>query len=432
MKKKIFSFIGTAFCSALMVSALSSTAFASNDISVKVDDVAVEFTDVKPIIENSRTFVPFRAIFEQMDAEVSWNNKTNTITAVRDDTTVSFTIGRQEVIITEDGVSETKLIDVAPFIRDNRTYVPIRFASEALGACVDWVSDTRTVLIVDVDKLMSEYESQFENIQKYINFTSENVALTGTFNNSITYKTAMGNIPVNTSGTVNGVKNNSDLEFSGNATTDINSIKSTIITNEGETAINSQIESMLNSLASGSYSAISSDNKLYLSGSVFTPLGLEENTWACVSEFNKDFPDGNFVDYLTSTAQTIKLNTNPNNTVGTVKAYLDSMKNIYGDNGFTTNEDRSISLNNNSITLKMSFDENKKISDAVLTTNKNENGVNISTSSHNTANTYDFALNLSGGKTLDINFALTAQKSSTNIKPTTIPNGDVIDIKLNY
>ena len=80
----------------------------------------------------------------------------------------------------------------------------------------------------------------------------------------------------------------------------------------------------------------------------------------------------------------------------------------------------------------MSFDENKKISDAVLTTNKNENGVNISTSSHNTSNTYDFALNLSGGKTLDINFALTAQKSSTNIKPTTIPNGDVIDIKLNY
>ena len=167
MKKKIFSFIGTAFCSALMVSALSSTAFAANDISVKVDDKAVQFTDVKPIIENSRTFVPFRAIFEQMDAEVSWNGETNTITAVRDDTTVKFIIGRQDVTITENGESQTRIIDVAPFIRDNRTYVPIRFASEALGACVDWVNDTRTVLIVDVGKLMSEYENKFNNIQKY-------------------------------------------------------------------------------------------------------------------------------------------------------------------------------------------------------------------------------------------------------------------------
>lgn len=432
MKKKIFSFIGTAFCSALMVSALSSTAFAANDISVKVDDKSVQFTDVKPIIENSRTFVPFRAIFEQMDAEVSWDGETNTITAVRDDTTVKFIIGRQDVTITENGESQTRIIDVAPFIRDNRTYVPIRFASEALGACVDWVNDTRTVLIVDVDKLMSEYENKFNNIQKYIDFSNENVALTGTFTNSMQYKTAMGNIPVNTSGTLNGVKNNSDLELSGTSTTDINSIKSAIIANEGENAVNSEIESILNGISNGSYAAILSDNNLYLSGSVFTPLGLEPNTWACISEFNSVSFGTNFTDYLASSAQTVTLNTNPDNSVGTVKAYLDNMKNIYGDESFVTNEDGSIALNNNVITLKMNFDENKNISDAVLTTNKTENGVNISTSSHNTVNSYDFSFNLSGGKTLDFSFALTAQKSNTSIKPTTVPNGDVFDISLNY
>ncbi len=432
MKKKIFSLIGATFCSALMVSALSSTAFAANDISVKVDDKTVQFTDAKPIIENNRTFVPFRAIFEQMDAEVSWDGETNTITAVRDDTTVKFTIGRQDVTITENGQLQTRIIDVAPFIKDNRTYVPIRFASEALGACVDWVNDTRTVLIVDVDKLMSEYEHKFSNIQKYIDFSNENVALTGTFTNSMQYKTAMGNIPVNTSGTLNGVKNNYDLELSGTTTTDINSIKSAIIANEGENAVNSTVESILNGISSGSYAAILSDNKLYLSGSTFTPLGLEPNTWACISEFNPLSFGNNFIDYLASSAQTVTLNTNPDNSVGTVKAYLDNMKNIYGDESFVTNEDGSIALNNNVITLKLTFDENKNISDAVLTTNKAENGVNISTSSHNTNKTYDFTLNITGGKTLDLSFALTAQKSSTNTKPTTVPNGDVFDIKLNY
>ena len=432
MKKKIFSIIGTAFCSVLMVGALSSTAFAADDISVKVDDTTVEFTDVKPIIENSRTFVPFRAIFEKMDADVSWNEETRSITAVRDNITVSFTIGKQEVIITEDGKSQIKVIDVAPFIQDNRTYVPIRFASEAFGACVDWVSDTRTVLIVDVEKLMPEYENQFNNIQKYIDFTNENVALNGTFTNSMTYKTTMGNIPVSTSGTISGVKNNSDLELAGTVTTDIDSIKSAIILNEGENAVNSQVENILNGLSNASYQSILSDNKLYLSGSIFTPLGLEQNTWACISEFNTLSFGTNFIDYISSSAQSIILNTNPNNTVNTIKSYLDNMKNLYGDASFITNEDGSVTLNSNNLTLKLILDENKNISDAVLTTNKTENGINISTSSHNTANTYDFSFNLTGGKTLNINFALNAQKSNTTSKPTTIPNGDVVDIKLNY
>lgn len=432
MKKKIFSIIGTAFCSVLMVGALSSTAFAADDISVKVDDTTVEFTDVKPIIENSRTFVPFRAIFEKMDADVSWNEETRSITAVRDNITVSFTIGKQEVIITEDGKSQIKVIDVAPFIQDNRTYVPIRFASEAFGACVDWVSDTRTVLIVDVEKLMPEYENQFNNIQKYIDFTNENVALNGTFTNSMTYKTTMGNIPVSTSGTISGIKNNSDLELAGTVTTDIDSIKSAIILNEGENAVNSQVENILNGLSNASYQSILSDNKLYLSGSIFTPLGLEQNTWACISEFNTLSFGTNFIDYISSSAQSIILNTNPNNTVNTIKSYLDNIKNLYSDASFITNEDGSITLNSNNLTLKLILDENKNISDAVLTTNKTENGINISTSSHNTANTYDFSFNLTGGKTLNINFALNAQKSNTTSKPTTIPNGDVVDIKLNY
>lgn len=432
MKKKFFSFIGTAFCSVLMVSALSSTAFATDDISVMVDDKEVEFTDVKPIIENDRTFVPFRAIFEQMDAEVSWNGETNTITAVRDNTTVKFTIGRQDVTIIENGQPQTRVIDVAPFIKDSRTYVPIRFASEALGACVDWVSDTRTVLIVDVQKLMTEYESEFNNIQNYIDFTNENVALNGTFTNSMTYKTTMGNIPVYTSGTVSGIKNNSDLELAGTVTTDIESIKSAIVTNESENAVNTQIESMLNSLSNASYQSILSDNKLYLSGSIFTPLGLEPNTWACISEFDTLSLGDNFIDYLASCAQTVTLNTNPDNTINAVRAYLDNMKNLYGDISFVTNEDGSISLNNNNITLKLTLDANKNIYDAILTTKKTSNGVNISTSLHNNYNNYDFSFKLTGGKTLDINFALTAQKSNTTSKPTIIPNGDVFDIKLNY
>lgn len=37
--------------------------------------------------------------------------------------------------------------DVAPFILDGRTFVPLRFIAEALGEDVQWDGNTRTVYI---------------------------------------------------------------------------------------------------------------------------------------------------------------------------------------------------------------------------------------------------------------------------------------------
>ena len=49
MQKKFFRPLGTLFCSALLLGALTVPAMAANDISVKVDDQPVSFTDASPI-----------------------------------------------------------------------------------------------------------------------------------------------------------------------------------------------------------------------------------------------------------------------------------------------------------------------------------------------------------------------------------------------
>lgn len=56
---------------------------------------------------------------------------------------ISMNIGIKRINI--DGVE--KVIDVAPFIKDNRTYLPIRVISEALGASVEWEESTQTIFI---------------------------------------------------------------------------------------------------------------------------------------------------------------------------------------------------------------------------------------------------------------------------------------------
>lgn len=42
---------------------------------------------------------------------------------------------------------EYKLLEVSPAIVSGRTFIPIRFVSESLGAKVMWIGETKTVAI---------------------------------------------------------------------------------------------------------------------------------------------------------------------------------------------------------------------------------------------------------------------------------------------
>ena len=99
--------------------------------------------DVPPTIENGRTLVPLRIVFEAMGAEVSWNSATMQVTAVKGSTTVILQIG--SLVPTING--NVKPIDVAGKIVDGRTQAPLRFVCEAFGGTVDWSEDTQTAIV---------------------------------------------------------------------------------------------------------------------------------------------------------------------------------------------------------------------------------------------------------------------------------------------
>ena len=85
-----------------------------------------------PIVENNRTFVPFRALIEAFGAEVAWDEATQAVTAELNDTVVVMTIG--SATYTVNGVE--KSMDVAPFIKDASTMIPVRFVAEEFGITV--------------------------------------------------------------------------------------------------------------------------------------------------------------------------------------------------------------------------------------------------------------------------------------------------------
>lgn len=112
----------------------SITAIPLNyDINVKLNDRYL-FFDSEPIIMNSRTLVPMRAIFEALGADIVWDPINNTVSAYKDSISVKVKINEKTAYINNIHFE----LDAPAIIVDERTLVPIRFVSEALGADVDW------------------------------------------------------------------------------------------------------------------------------------------------------------------------------------------------------------------------------------------------------------------------------------------------------
>lgn len=131
-----------AFTSLLMLSFTPLHASAQEPIPVWIDGQKINFTN-DPIIENGTTLVEFRPIFEQLNLQINWDGKTQTVIGTNKALTIQLTIGSNIALV--NGKEQALLL--APKIINNRTLVPIRFVSESTGGKVDWDPKTKSIHI---------------------------------------------------------------------------------------------------------------------------------------------------------------------------------------------------------------------------------------------------------------------------------------------
>lgn len=134
MKRKILIFI------LLLLMLFVARNFVLASPKVVLNNENLNF-DVSPVIENGRTLVPLRIIFENLGAEVEWNQKTQTVTATKDEIIIKLTINSVDAYKNNQVVK----LDVPAKIKNGRTLVPLRFVSEAMGAYVGWDGNTETI-----------------------------------------------------------------------------------------------------------------------------------------------------------------------------------------------------------------------------------------------------------------------------------------------
>lgn len=133
MKKKLF-------VSILFLNLLFVGVFAKSDVNLFIDG---KLQDGDVIIKESRTFVPLRFISENLGYKVEYFDKTKDIKISNDTDVVDLKVNSKD--FSKNG--EASEMDVKTFLRNNYTFVPLRFISEAFGKEVGWDDPSRSVYI---------------------------------------------------------------------------------------------------------------------------------------------------------------------------------------------------------------------------------------------------------------------------------------------
>ena len=103
--------------------------------------------DVAPILQDDRTFIPIRFLSEALGLYVEYISKTKEI--IIGNNFLKMQVGNMSYLVN----GKQKKMDVAPFIQNSRTYVPLRFIMEAFGFNVDWEQRSKTVTISGIARI---------------------------------------------------------------------------------------------------------------------------------------------------------------------------------------------------------------------------------------------------------------------------------------
>ena len=128
--------------------------------------------DVEPVIEDGRTLVPMRAVFETMGCAVYYceEDGKQIVSARRANDSLQLTIGENKMYFNGKEIE----LDVPGKIKDGRTLLPLRAISEAFECEVHWYGETK---IIHIYSPASAYVNSTEKLAETITDDEGNVLI---------------------------------------------------------------------------------------------------------------------------------------------------------------------------------------------------------------------------------------------------------------
>lgn len=137
---------------ALLVLLLATSSLAagkpSTPLSIYLDGRKLSFA-VQPKTMQGTTYLPVRALYEALGAEVHWDPQTRLVTATADGLVIKIDL--TQGTITRNG-SLLKLDAPAPVVLNRQIYLPIRVVSATLDKTVTWEEQSRSIYLTTVEE----------------------------------------------------------------------------------------------------------------------------------------------------------------------------------------------------------------------------------------------------------------------------------------
>ncbi len=142
--------------------------------------------DQPPLVINGRSMVPLRFFTEALGAQITWNATDRSVQVENDDIQATLYINKRTATVNNTSVT----LEAAPMIVSGRTLVPVKFISEVLGYQVDWVAESKTIIISGivsrentlVANLVDEIQVN-DTLKKELPASENNIKIENTYSN---------------------------------------------------------------------------------------------------------------------------------------------------------------------------------------------------------------------------------------------------------
>ena len=127
---------------------ITTCSFGDNEALIVETSVMINesylYSDTQHILVEDTVFVVGRYLVEALAGTIEWIESTQTVKMTLDERVIEIMIGSTEATV--DGVAVQ--LYKAPFIKEGRTMIPLKFVSEHFGCEVSWIQSTYTVDII--------------------------------------------------------------------------------------------------------------------------------------------------------------------------------------------------------------------------------------------------------------------------------------------
>ncbi len=143
--------------------------------------------DQPPLVVNGRSMVPLKFFTEAFGARVTWKATERSVQVENGNIQATLYINNRNAIVNDTPV----ILEAAPMIFSGRTLVPVKFVSEVLGYQVDWIAESKAIIISGfVSKehaLVAELQDEIQANYTFKNELNDSTMTSKSENNSSNY-----------------------------------------------------------------------------------------------------------------------------------------------------------------------------------------------------------------------------------------------------